>query len=197
MYKTSVLLNNGPGGAENALDGPLANPRLFDRRSSHDAIVRRRDDGSVRGLLRPGGRRSARRYPRADPVFALAHMDNNGEVCIQTLRRVPKAEIHTEKRTKDGGIVEVPVEVTLMVPQFNEEKVNLKDLRAFDADGTSIDPQTLPERLKKETVVLLSTDGAKVDPRFLAAVKEGTLVLVPPVTRTDANPGPKNPVEKR
>ena len=133
----------------------------------------------------------------ADPEFALAHIDNNGEVCIQTLHRVPKAEIHTEKRTKDGAIVEVPVEVTLMVPQLNEEKLNLKDLRAFDADGTSIDPQTLPERLKKETVVLLSTDGAKVDPRFLAAVKEGTLVLVPPVTRTDANPGPKNPVEKR
>jgi len=133
----------------------------------------------------------------ADPVFALAHIDNNGEVCIQTLRRVPKAEIHTEKRTKDGATVEVPVEVMLMVPRLKEEKVNLKDLRAFDADGKSIDPQTLADRLKKETVVLLSTDGEKVDPRFLAAVKEGTLVLVPPVTRMDANPAPKTPVEKR
>ncbi len=133
----------------------------------------------------------------ADPAFALAHMDKNGEVCIETLHRVPKAEIHTEKRTKDGAIIEVPVAVTLMVPQFKEEKVKLQDIRAFDADGKSIDPKTLPERLNKETVVLLSTDGAKVDPRFLAAVKEGTLVLVPPVTRTDANPAPSAPVEKR
>ena len=84
-----------------------------------------------------------------------------------------------------------------MVPEVKDDKVNLTDLQVFDAEGKKIDPQTLPDRLKKEAVVLLSTDGEPVDPHFLAAVKEGTLVLVPPVKQTDANPAPKTPVEKR
>lgn len=133
----------------------------------------------------------------ADPTFALAHADSAGTVTIQTLRRVPKNEIRTEKQTRDGVATDVTVTVTLMVPELKEEKVNLKDLQVFDAAGKAIDPLTLPERLKQETVVLLSTDGEKVDPRFLAAVKEGTLILVPPVAHTDANPAPKVPVEKR
>ncbi len=134
---------------------------------------------------------------RADPELAVAHADRDGTVFIRTMRRVPKSEIHNEKKVKDGATFEVPVVVTQMVPEVKDDKVNLTDLQVFDAEGKKIDPQTLPDRLKKETVVLLSTDGEPVDPHFLAAVKEGTLILVPPVTRTDANPAPKTPVEKR
>ena len=134
----------------------------------------------------------------ADPEFAVAHVDKDGMVVIHTLRRVPKAELHTEKKTtNDGAVLETPVVVTQMVPEAKDERVNFGDLQAYDADGKKLDQQTLSERLKQDAVVLLSTDGDKVDAKFLAAVKDGTLVLVPPVTRTDANPGPKAPAEKR
>jgi hypothetical protein len=134
---------------------------------------------------------------RADPELAVAHADKDGTVFIRTMRRVPKAELHTEKKVKDGATFEVPIVVTQMVPEVKDEKVNLADVQVFDTEGKKIDPQTLPERLKKETIVLLSTDGEPVDAHFLSAVKEGTLILVPPVTRSDANPAPKTPVEKR
>jgi hypothetical protein len=134
----------------------------------------------------------------ADPEFAVARMDTDGMVVIHTLRRVPKAEVHMEKQTAENGAVfEKPVVVTQMVPEVKDDHFRVGDLQAYDAGGAKLDAQTLPERLKAGAVVLLSTDGDKVDAKFRAAVKEGTLVLVPPVQRTDANPAPKTPVEKQ
>jgi hypothetical protein len=36
------------------------------------------------------------------------------------------------------------------------------------------------DRLQKEAVVVVFLDGKPVDPIFLSALKEGTLILIPP-----------------
>ena len=62
-------------------------------------------------------------------------MDRDGTVFIHVLHRVPRTELHTEKKIKDGATIEVPVTTTVMVPEVKDEKVKLTDLQAFDTEG--------------------------------------------------------------
>jgi hypothetical protein len=115
-----------------------------------------------------------------------------------------------------GGnlIIEEPVAVTKYVPQTVERVVNgtkmtftvtapvvelvlkrtatpLKDVSVHDLAGAKIDPDRVPEMLKKPTAVVISSTG-EIDKTFRELLKEGALIVVLP-TKPTAPPVPAAP----
>jgi RNA polymerase sigma factor (sigma-70 family) len=76
-----------------------------------------------------------------------------------------------------------------------ERILDLADAPVYDMKGRRIDPTQLPDLLRKPTPVLIARDGKMVDPFHLRLIKEGTLIIVPPVTPArEALPPPPAPV---
>jgi len=55
--------------------------------------------------------------------------------------------------------------------------VKLKDVMVYDLDGLRVDPEKLPELLKKPRPVVVSSDG-KVSKAVRDILKDGTLIVV-------------------
>jgi hypothetical protein len=53
----------------------------------------------------------------------------------------------------------------------------VESVKAYELDGTRIDPKKLAERLKKETAVLVTHEEGKVDPFYLQLIKPGTIIV--------------------
>lgn len=126
----------------------------------------------------------AEEKPRApkgtEPRQARAWVDNDGAlvlreyVCVAEGR---KSEVEpTNEFGKTGDVdYQGPKEVTF---QEVKRRFVVDGIQAYTTSGKRVAAKDLPNLLKKEQPVLISSDGEKVDPYYLEMIKEGTLVLV-------------------
>lgn len=123
------------------------------------------------------------------PQQLLVRMDKEGRLVLRhkVTEYVPETRVKTFT-DKDGQPQKV--EYTVNVPrQVEKESVHdPKKVKIFSAAGKRIAPNSLADRLAKETPVLVTFDGRMVDPFYLQVINEGTLILVLPPP-----PAPKYP----
>lgn len=111
------------------------------------------------------------------PQLVPVALDKNGRLpfLIIETRMVP--EKRTRMVLRDGK--QVAEEYTVLKPVM-EQKISpreVRDLRAFTADGRKLDEKTLRQRLAQPTSLLVFANGP-FDPYYLRAYREDTVVLV-------------------
>jgi hypothetical protein len=139
---------------------------------------------------RPAG--PARRLPKGPPpLTALAVIEPKGRLTL----RVPVACYEPQTvRIPSGHGSGQAVAVTSYMPAVKEQVQvhDLKEVKAYDADGKRLIAGALAAKLRKECPVLVSANGEKVDPFYLQLVKEGTVILVvPPSPAPVVPPAPR------
>ncbi|HZU35162.1 MAG TPA: hypothetical protein VFA18_04595 [Gemmataceae bacterium] len=101
------------------------------------------------------------------PMFALARMDRDGMITVQSKIIKYRDEI----RSGAGG-----QQVIKMVPYEDVGVYRMgKDVQVFVTDGKGakkVDPKRLKDLLKKQTHVLITPAGERLDPFYAEAVKE-------------------------
>jgi RNA polymerase sigma factor (sigma-70 family) len=130
----------------------------------------------------------AKEEPRKDlflhvgpqPVMALALRRGDGAILVRT-----PTSFYQPVTTNEG---DKTVTSYQLVHAEQSRLIDFSQTEAFDTAGKAVDAMTLSDLLRKETAVLVSTDGKKVDPFYLALVKEGTVILVPPPFRGEPRP---------
>ena len=125
------------------------------------------------------------------PATVIASMTKDGEFEISQPQQVPEARKEERTVTIDGR----PVKQTVTVFMYKTVQVTRRykgeGVKVYSAAGKEVNAKDVPDKLKKQTVVLFAADGKKVDPFYLKIVKADTLVIVaPPPTPT---PAPKQP----
>jgi hypothetical protein len=70
--------------------------------------------------------------------------------------------------------------VVRMVTSSVSNDFSLDQSPVYDVKGNLLKKEEVLGKLKVGQAVLVSTDGKMVDPRYLSAVKDDTLILVPP-----------------
>src|SRR5262245_1524569 len=97
---------------------------------------------------------------------------------------VTRAVPRTEERVINGQ--KVTVTVLMSVPEYVTKRsaVKLKDVSVHDLAGAKIDPDRVPEMLKKPTAVIVSPTG-EIDKKFRDILKDGTLIVVLPFSSPD------------
>ncbi len=66
----------------------------------------------------------------------------------------------------------------LTVWEVRARRIKLADMRAITAAQKVIDPSDVVKRLKPDTAVLLQNSNQKLDARYLATLKDETLILI-------------------
>jgi hypothetical protein len=133
----------------------------------------------------------------AEPKLAVARVDDAGVILMRSTVIVYVPVQKEVAVNVNGQIQKRVVTETVMQTRTEERKYDPKDTPVYDVKGEKVDAKTLADRLKNGAVVVVSTDGQKPDPAFLKALKEDTLVLVPPVGPTGPAPPPPPPPEKK
>jgi hypothetical protein len=72
------------------------------------------------------------------------------------------------------------VTVTQLRCEQRTYRMKGESVKVYTAGGKEVNAKDLPDKLKQQTIVLLSHDGKKVDPFYLKIIKPDTLILVPP-----------------
>lgn len=118
---------------------------------------------------------------------------------LELTEGVPVAVRMTEKRTRQvtvsGRVVPVIEEVAVLRYRLQQRTRRFTKARYYDTAGKEIDAGRAAKLLSRPTVVLVSSDGKPLDPYYLRTIKDGTLLVVPPVTTAPLPPGP--PVRPR
>jgi RNA polymerase sigma factor (sigma-70 family) len=117
--------------------------------------------------------------PSMPPVTGLAVIDKEGRLRLQELETVyvPVAQpTQGGARGSDDTAAFVGRAAVKLTHVLDPAKTSV-----YAMDGKRIDPEKLPDLLRKETPVLISTDGKMVHPFHLQLIKEGTLIVVKPV----------------
>jgi hypothetical protein len=119
-------------------------------------------------------------------------------------RSVPHQVTHQVPVEVEAGGRKVKEVRTITKTEFAQipEVMLIKDLRATRADGGRVDPEKLPELLRRPTAVVLSS-GPPIDPVYLRALRDDTLILsfpgagggvpIPPDKIPTPPPLPKQP----
>jgi hypothetical protein len=126
--------------------------------------------------------------PQPPPVTGLAVIDEQGRLhlCEVASVLVPVQEpVQTDAK---GGAQFVTRYAA--VTQISESLLDPAVTPVYGTDGKRIDAKKLPELLRKEIPVLVAKDGKMVDPFHLRLIKEGSLIVVPPVTPPALLPRP-------
>jgi hypothetical protein len=126
--------------------------------------------------------------PRVGCVAALDPAA--GEITLHEVSQQVVPELRTELRTINGKKVEVQVTVYQAVLVQQQRKLSLKEGKAFDTSGTSLEPEEVWKRLKIGTAVLISADGNKVDPAYLGIIAKEAVILAIPAGTDAAVPQP-------
>jgi RNA polymerase sigma factor (sigma-70 family) len=112
------------------------------------------------------------------PVTGFAVIDMEGHLL---LRELGTTYAHGQRVQRKGTEGEDKELVYVPVVQLVTRSLDPAETPVYGMDGRRIDPKRLPELLRKETPVLVSQDGKMVDPFHLQLVKEGSLIVVPPL----------------
>jgi hypothetical protein len=132
------------------------------------------------------------------PVQVVASMTRDGEFEITQPALVPATE--TRERTVNiaGREVKETYPVTVYKTVQVTRRIKGEGVKVYTAAGKEVDAKDVPDKLKKQTIVLFSADGNKVDPFYLKIIKPDTLVIVapPPAPATTAPPAPSSPPVK-
>jgi hypothetical protein len=115
--------------------------------------------------------------PPSSPPPQLSVVKLDGDR-LTVWRSVPRqvAEQVPVTVERDGRKVTEVRTVTRTVYTAIPEVMLIKDLRATRADGGRVDPEKLPELLKRPTAVILSS-GPPIDAVYLRALRDDTLIL--------------------
>jgi hypothetical protein len=138
----------------------------------------------VVGPVPPGEREEGAVAPvGAAPVTGMAWLPRSEDRILLELPSVTVYEPKTSWVQRDGD--KGPTAVTTYVPALQRRLLRLAvaEIEAYGTDGKRIEGKALRGRLAKRVAVLVSADGRKVDPYHLQVVKDGTLILVHPVTK--------------
>ncbi len=100
-------------------------------------------------------------------------------------------EVMTTENVKRPDGTTVPETVKSLVTEEVQQVYDfpLEETRVIGPDGRPVEPERVAELLKEPAPVLIAQPGESIDPRYLAALKPGTLALLPPL-RTPAQPRP-------
>jgi hypothetical protein len=132
------------------------------------------------------------------PVLALAQADENGDVivCLPSYQYHPVTSYVPKPQqsvvVKDGKpethtFYETVTTLQFRGGGFKPHRVPKSSVRALGPDGKAIDSQKMIDSLKgKPKSVIVCTDPAGIDPMFAEILKPGTLILVLPAPKADA-----------
>jgi hypothetical protein len=135
--------------------------------------------------------------PRIACVSALKPEEDEITLHEVTVQMVP--ELRKELRTVNGKTVEVAATYYKAVVVQQQRKCYLKEGKAYDTAGATLEAAEVWKRLKVGSPVLVSGDGNKVDPAYLGVVaKEAVILTFPdgldtPVTLPAKIPPPAKP----
>ena len=125
------------------------------------------------------------------PATVIASMTKDGEFEITQPEVVPSTETRVRSVVVGGVAVTESYQVTVYKTVQVTRRYKGEGVKVYSAAGKEVNAKDVPDKLKKQTVVLFAADGKKVDPFYLKIVKADTLVIVaPPPTPT---PAPKQP----
>jgi hypothetical protein len=134
-------------------------------------------------MLAPAPKVEPPRLPNGPPpTFAVVRMNKEGQLVQRVIVQVA---VPVEKQIEVNvmGRVEIRKVTTYVRESRQEERTLLiKGLQAFDSAGKKVDEAKLPQLLRNDTLVLLASDGQMVDPFYLQIIKEGTLILMLPLS---------------
>jgi hypothetical protein len=120
------------------------------------------------------------------PIQALVVLHKDRRLSVS--RKVTCYEPQTETFTLKNGQKH-------QVSYYNEKYYDsaavydLQKVRVHDTNGRAVDADKLRERLRRETLALISANGRPVDRKYLRLYKEDTLVFVLPSEPLRAVPG--------
>jgi uncharacterized protein (TIGR03000 family) len=118
------------------------------------------------------------------PRFGLASMTEKGEIEIAYVDFKAVPHTTTARRMVDGKEKLYATTVYKWLPEEHTRRLEMKDLRAADVAGRTVEPSELRRLLRQRTIVVLAP-GGKVDPFYSHTLKEGTLVLAMPETEVE------------
>ena len=139
------------------------------------------------GMVRVAGAEEKVPLPASQtPTQVIASMDDSGRL---VLRHNAFAYEPEQVTTKVEG-KEVKVTSYKLIVREHIQRLDPREVRAYDAHGKEVDAKDLPTLLKRETLALY-VSGDKLDPLHLRLIKEGTLIFVGPPPKV----GPPPPVD--
>jgi hypothetical protein len=116
------------------------------------------------------------------PALAFAKVEG-GDITINQFVAVPQQRrVLITKTTADGKTIEEPMMVIEPLPILERKVIPLAEARAVDLTGKPLPSETLAERLKQESVVVIAA-GASVEPRYRKAFRDDVVVLLIPPER--------------
>lgn len=139
--------------------------------------------------------------PGVPPQFAIVtKLDvEAGEVEVQLVVMKPVTEaderVVTNPSTGEAGAEFIAR--TTKVSEIRARRIKLSEVRLITAAQKAVDPSDVSKRLKPDAAVLIQESNRSLDKRYLATLKDETLILVvkpePPLI-TPLLPGPLDPV---
>ena len=114
------------------------------------------------------------------PATVIASMTKDGEFEITQPAVVPSTETRVRNVVVGGVAVTETYTVTVNKTVQVTRRIKGEGVKVYTAAGKEVDAKDVPDKLKKQTVVLFAADGKKVDPFYLKIVKADTLVIVAP-----------------
>jgi hypothetical protein len=126
--------------------------------------------------------------PQPPPVTGLAVIDEQGRLRLSEVAAVMLPVEESVQRDAHGGADFVTRYAA--VTQITESLLDHAATPVYGTDGKRIDAKKLPELLRKEIAVLIAKDGKMVDPFYLRLIKEGSLIVAPPVAPSVSLPPP-------
>jgi hypothetical protein len=129
------------------------------------------------------------------PCQVIARVDKDGNMEITETTAVLREEKRQRTVTIDGKAVTEEYVVTTVTQMVQTRRLAAKTVKVYTTEGKEVDPKDAAEKLRKQTIVLMSCDGQKVDPFYLKIIKPDTLVIVPPPPPPEQpeKPDPKKP----
>src|SRR5262249_12652596 len=97
--------------------------------------------------------------PPPPPVSVVARVAD-GKLVIEQLVAVVvyRQEVRTQTMVVNGKLVPVTYAVNVPVTQMQRQALDTTGVEVYDPDGNKVDPEKLPELLKKETPGRLTAD---------------------------------------
>ena len=142
--------------------------------------------------------------PGVSPQFVVVtKLDaKSGEVEVQLVVQKPVTETFEQAITNPAtGNVEIETLRRIKnVAETRARRIKLADTQVMTAKQKVIDPIDVIERLKPDTAVLLQDSDRKLDARYLATLKDETLILIvtpPPPKVAPLLPGPSEVIVPR
>jgi hypothetical protein len=120
------------------------------------------------------------------PVTAWAAAEKEGRIVIHW--PVSYYQPRTKYVRRDPSGPASPVTTYERATAYTTRDFDAREVEAFGTDGKPIEAKALLERLRTPVAVLVSSDGRLVPSFYLQVIKEGTLILVLPESKSPPPP---------